>query len=165
MAYLIIDGYNLLAVSGFSNRDKLISALAQYRKEKKHEVTVVFDGTHTGTGSGDRYHVEHVEVIFSPITVQADDMIEEMLNKVEPSRTIVISSDRRIQSAALRSNATYVTSQEFSRRLKHSTSGSSEMGTPPWMEGREDEDAKPSSSKGRKLPKDERRRQQNLKKL
>lgn len=167
MARLVIDGYNLLAVSGHKDREQLLTDLIEYRNRKGHEVTIVFDGTHRGTGRGDRYHSSHVEVMFSPLTVTADDTIEELFEQPLYREAIVVSSDRRVQSAALRAGSTYVESHEFSTRLRRALQ--EEKASRPWEEGRnfDDDEQDRSGKKGsaRKLSKQERIRQSRLKKL
>ncbi len=166
MVRLLIDGYNFLAVSGHKNREQLIVDLIEYRNRKGHEITIVFDGTHRGTGSGDRYHSSHVEVIFSPLTVTADETIEDLYLRDLYRESIVVSSDRRVQSAALRAGSTYVESAEFSRKLRGALRG--ESLSPPWEEGRSDnENENHPRKKGasRRLSKNERFRQARLKKL
>jgi predicted RNA-binding protein with PIN domain len=166
MPHILIDGYNLLPVTAFRDREQLIQALVSYRRRKGHEVTVVFDGTHKGTGSGDRDYSSGVEIIYSPLTVTADDEIEEMLPRLNPGSTIVVTSDRKIQSAARRVGATFIESAEFAKRLNSKSGHDSLEAPPPWMEGRTDEDS-PQIKKGnpRKLSKEDRKRKKELKKL
>ena len=168
MARILIDGYNLMAVTGHDDREALLRALGRFRKAKSHKITIVFDGTHGGTFGGDRYHTEGVEVLFSPITVQADDTIEEMLASSKGAGFLVVSSDRRIQSAAQRSGATPVSSEEFAKKLGGASSVSY-SDVPPWMEGRlDDEDDNPKPKKkgpSQKLSKEARRRKQRMNKL
>ncbi len=160
----MIDGYNLLAVTGHKGRDEFLSALSKYRKQKGHDVTVVFDGTHKGTRWGDQFGTAGIHVIFSPITVTADDTMEELLEEQKGSSYVVVSSDREVQRAAQRFGHTFVFSQEFAKRLDFSEAiASSKEDPPPWMEGREEE-ARPTTKKkgGKKLPKKERQRRRRL---
>ena len=157
MTHILIDGYNFLPATDFSGRDPLVAALALYRKTRGHEITVVFDGTHQGTGSGDRSFSSGIEVIFSPITVTADEVIESMLPRMEPSSTLVVSSDRRIQDAARRAGATFVSSQEFARRLNAPPS--------PIINDADPGPSKPKRGNPRKLSKEERKRRKVLTRL
>lgn len=121
MSRLVIDGYNLLPITMASSRDELVLFLQRYKKTSPHDITVVFDGTHQGTGRGDHYFEGSVELIFTPLTVTADDHIEEMVESPRASGMIVVSSDRRIQRAAQAKNIAFITSQDFARTLlKHS---------------------------------------------
>jgi predicted RNA-binding protein with PIN domain len=167
---LLIDGYNFLPATGFSTRDKLLDALAKYRQGKGCEVTIVFDGTHGGTGFGERTAHGGVEIIFTPLTVTADDRIEEILEDVDANATVVVSTDRRVRSAATRVGATSVTSDEFAKKLHAALSSRpQEPAQPiePWMEGRTDEHRTRSNRPrpGKKLSKEERRRKQKLGRL
>lgn len=164
--HIIVDGYNLLAVTGFDERDKLLRNLEGYHHRKGHEVTIVFDGTHQGTGSGDRFYSKGVEVIFSPLTVTADDTIEKMLSPAKASRTLVVSSDRKIQSAARRVGATFISSQEFWCKLQETPAFKPKNILKPWEEGRmDDEPTKFKRGPSRKLSKTERQKKRKLDQL
>ncbi len=167
MSRVLIDGYNLLPVTGLADRDHLIARLSRYRHEKGHAMTIVFDGTHGGTPFGDRYHEAGVEVLFSPLTVTADDLIEQILDRSAPGAWIVVSSDRRVQSAARRARSPFLSSQEFVRRLERAAESDKPDDRGPWLEGRTQEAAHPRPKKGpaRKLTKDERRRRKGTEKL
>ena len=140
----------------FPDRDHLIAALAAYRRLKRHEITIVFDGTHRGTGSGDESFSSGIEVIFSPITVTADDIIEKMLPRLEPSSTIIVSSDHRVQNAARRYGATFVSSEDFAKRL---------FGASRTFSEEEDSGPKPKKGNPRKLSKENRKRRKKLERL
>lgn len=168
MSHILIDGYNLLAQSDFKSRDDLIKELKKYQKSQGHKITIFFDGTHQGTGMGDKYMEEYVEIIFSPLTVTADDMIEEFLEYKFKSNMIVVSSDRRVQKAATAKKISFLESKEFLFKLKYSPSEQSTRAL-PWMEGRttEEEGARPSKKSGnpRKKSKKDRQKERTMKKL
>jgi len=167
MSRILIDGYNLLAQTEYRERDRLISLLAKYKKSKRHDMTVVFDGTFNGTGMGDHYMEWGIEIIFSPLHVTADDVMLQMLKKSTASSWIVVSSDRKIQSAALGAGASFISSEEFVRKLKSSAATSHSIQAFPWMEGREEDwdDRSVKRSPQRKLSKKERQRRRRLDKL
>lgn len=168
MSHLLIDGYNLLAQSDFQSRDDLLKYLKKYQKSQGHKITIFFDGTHQGTGMGDKYMEEYVEIIFSPLTVTADDMMEEFLETRFKSNMVVVSSDRRIQKAATAKKLSFLESKEFLFKLKYTSAGESSRSL-PWMEGRttEEEEAKSSKKSGnpRKKSKKDRLKHRTLKKL
>jgi len=168
MPRVLIDGYNLLTASDYPDRDSLLLTLSKYAKTKHLDVTIVFDGTHDGTGQGERTRIGGVDVWFTPLTVTADDEIEEVLEKPDGGRWIVVSSDRRIQKAAIRSHATYVEVTEFLSRLNQTSTVEPSLEKSPWMEGREEEFAtskRSPSRKRQKLSKTERKRKERMKKL
>lgn len=173
MSHVVIDGYNLLAQSDYSSREELLKDLKHYQKSQNHQVTIFFDGTHQGTGTGDKFHEEYVEIIFTPLTVTADDMIEEYIEAKHHSSMIIVSSDRRIQKAATAKKLSFLESQEFLSRLKFSiTMSNRKTQSAPWMEGRttEEEDySGRSTTKKRgnahKKSKLERKKQKVFKKL
>ena len=169
---ILIDGYNLLAATDLRDRDSLIAALARYRRRKQHPVTVVFDGMHGGSGLENRSLEQGVEVVFSPLTVSADDVIERLLLGKDAASWIVVTSDRRIQSAAVRAGTAFMPSEEFAARLSRTTRSASQPGDhpalPPWLEGRSESDARPSPAKrgrARHLTKKEKRRRKRLEKI
>ncbi len=169
MSHIIIDGYNVLAQSNYQTRDELLKDLKSYQKSQGHKVTIFFDGTHQGTGTGDKYMEEYVEVIFSPLMVTADDMIEEFLEKHHQSNIIVVSSDRRIQTAAKAKKLSYLESKEFLFKLKYVPSGNQKIPLKPWMEGRTTEEVhdRPTKKGGnpRKKSKKIRQKSRAMKKL
>ena len=160
MARILIDGYNLLAVTNHADRDALLRSLSEYRKTKNHEITIVFDGTYGGRGQGDHFHTGGIEVIFSPLTVTADETIEEILAKPDAGGWIVVSSDRRIESAAHRAHASPISSQEFSARLRPRFPHPPANVLPPWLEGRTNEEprAEKKGSSSRRSKKERKHR-------
>ena len=164
MARLIVDGYNLLPAAALRDRDALIAALGLYARTRGHDVTVVFDGTHQGTGLGDRYHEAGVFVIFTPLTVTADDyIIDELLEGAIAASTIVVSTDRKIQRAALARSIQAMDSAHFAKKMLEAPTS-----PPPTSRiARDDEDDRRREKKGnpRKKSKKERARTRAFKKL
>ena len=170
MSHLLIDGYNVLAQSSYASRDELLNQIKNYVRGQKHQVTIFFDGTHQGTGMGDRYHEEHIEIIFSPLTITADDMMEEYIENKHHSSMIIVSSDRRIQKAASNKKLTFLESKEFLYKIKYAAPASHGRHTEslPWMEGRTEEDEhRRSQKKGnpQKKSKKDRKKINTMKKL
>jgi len=117
---LIIDGYNLLrAVQNLTEQSfnitdvQLCSILSEYLYRIKKKGSIVFDGT----GPRDKTafnNLYNLEVIFSGSSREADDIIEKLvLEDTAPKRLIVVSSDRRVKTAANKRKATAVDSIDF----------------------------------------------------
>jgi predicted RNA-binding protein with PIN domain len=117
---LIIDGYNLLrAVQSFSEQPfnitdvQLCLVLSEYLVRVKKKGKIVFDGI----GPRDKTvfkNIKNLEVIFSGTSREADDIIEKLvLENTAPKRLIVVSSDRRIKTAAKKRKATALDSADF----------------------------------------------------
>lgn len=116
---VLIDGYNLLrAVQKLAEEPDFIdmdlcAALCEYLHLTKDWGTIVFDGI----GPPDRkamMGLEILEVIFSGRAVEADAVIEEHIrDNSAPKRLVVVSSDRRILTAAARRKCQGVKSAEF----------------------------------------------------
>ena len=163
MIRLLIDGYNLLPCTDSPDRDAFISTLVEYRRRKDIEVTVVFDGTHQGQGRMTKEFFGGVQIIYTPLTVTADDVIEGIVAMPSSEELVVVSSDRRIQSAARRASLVWIGSNEFARRLS-AVSKPSEQ-TAPWLEGRTPDAAPPEKRPGHRLSKEESRRRRLLQRL
>lgn len=165
--HLIIDGYNLIRQSPRlqeidaqeleAGREALLVRLAEYRRRWPYKTTVVFDGWQGGALKESRDRYQGVAIVYSRRGERADEVIKRLLAQ-ERERAVVVTSDREIQEWADRLGATWVTAQEFDRRLTLS-------GEPP---EETDEPARRGTQKkgaSHRLPKGQRRRQQRLKKL
>jgi predicted RNA-binding protein with PIN domain len=119
MAYILIDGYNLIGV-GHENfekaRSKIIHELQQYASLKKHDITIVFDGWKSGMKDQTRNKAGHVTTIYSRLGENADTVIKKMLSSAEKP-WIVISSDREISDYAFKKDYAAVHSEEFEFKL------------------------------------------------
>jgi len=121
MAYLLIDGYNLI---GTAHRDlekariDLINALSEYSRIKGHNITVVFDGWKDGKIEETISWVSGIRVIYSRLAEKADSVIMRIISQ-EKKNWIVISSDREIAEFALRHDLVPIPSEEFEERLCH----------------------------------------------
>ena len=107
--HLIIDGYNLLALTGRIGagtslhseiaRESFLRDLASYRQRKSHAITVVFDGWQQGWGTEQREHRLGLEIIFSRRGEKADQVIQRLAAEFG-SACAVVSSDREIINVA-----------------------------------------------------------------
>jgi len=108
--HLIIDGYNLIHALSFlqscamesleTAREELIRMLMRYKRRKKHEITLVFDGSGKGHGSESGSVHGGVRVVFSAGNRQADDLIRELAAR-HREKAVVVSSDRAVADAAI----------------------------------------------------------------
>ena len=122
---VIIDGYNLLHAIQKSHEDHesitseyLCRIINQYLRSTKEQGEIVFDGT----GPRDKTafdNLSNLEVIFAGIGTDADSIIE---NKIKansaPKRLTVVSSDRRVRSAAKARRATSLKSPLFWEKIR-----------------------------------------------
>src|SRR5688572_25174958 len=175
--HLIIDGYNLLAVTEGTGalprhsdiaRESLLEKLAGYRHRKGHALTVVFDGWQTGQPIESREHRAGVQVIYSKRGERADQVIQRLARAYGPD-CAVVSSDHEIVNAAKAHGALVMGAQEFAEKLhlRISSEGSAAI---PYKELAPDE--RLSARRGpdkkgnpRKLPKAQRRRSRPLKRF
>jgi predicted RNA-binding protein with PIN domain len=167
--HLIIDGYNLIRQSPDLQRldardlelgrEALLKRLAAYRSRSRHQITVVFDGWQGGDLKESRDRQQGMVIIYSRLGERADEVIKRLLTR-EPGRAMVVSSDRELQDCARRVGAAWINASQF--ETKHMLPGKGQV-------REEEEESAPASraKKGpaRRLPKEQRRRIQRLKKL
>jgi uncharacterized protein len=117
---LIIDGYNLLrAVQNLLEQSseitdvQLCRIIGEYLYRTKKKGCIVFDGI----GPRDKAafnNLFNLEVVFSGTNREADDVIEKLiLEDTAPRNLTVVSSDRRIKTAANKRKATAVDCIDF----------------------------------------------------
>jgi uncharacterized protein len=158
---VILDGYNLIgAERGLGEalepkRNWLVQRLSAYRKIKRFNLTVVFDGWRSGAVDESLQIKDGVSVVYSRLGEKADAVIIR-LARAKGSGSVVITSDREIKKAVERFGAVAVSSDEFSRILRSVDGGNAEEFF--------DEDGfdHPNSKRGSKS---ERRREEKLRKL
>lgn len=119
MAYILIDGYNLMGTAHGNlekARNDLTQRLQEYSKIRGHEITLVFDGWKKGQKDETRIKSGNVTIIYSRLAENADSVIKKILSS---SRTpwIVVSSDREISDYAAKKDFAALTSGEFENRL------------------------------------------------
>jgi predicted RNA-binding protein with PIN domain len=127
---LLIDGYNLLHVTGIfaeagpgtelhRTRLALLKFLAGTidRRERRH-TAIVFDAAGAPPGLPRQMMHEGITVHFAQRHSDADEMIEELLEEcAAPRNLLVVSSDHRVQRAARHCGASYVDSEAWYRDL------------------------------------------------
>ena len=115
ISYIIIDGYNLTGISHSDlagQRERLIAALARYKKLKNHDITLVFDGWKSGGHTEEKLTTGGINVIYSRIGEKADTVIKNILSRTK-REWIVVSSDRDIREHAWSSGSVPVPSETF----------------------------------------------------
>jgi predicted RNA-binding protein with PIN domain len=137
---LLVDGYNLLHVSGLFGRAGAPPTLEQSRlalleflaarlpAPLRKKTTVVFDAAAAPPGLPSQ--VEHAEIAvrFAPRKQTADDLIADIISQeTDPRHLTVVSSDHAVQRSARQRGAKFVDSEVWFRELKQSSiaSGSS----------------------------------------
>ncbi|QDU93686.1 NYN domain-containing protein [Lignipirellula cremea] len=121
---ILIDGYNLMYVFGIPyegrnartlhrSRNRLLNRLADaLPPDLAGAVTVVFDAKSPPPGVDNTYTHRGMAVLFAVGYEEADDLIEELIQRHStPKKLVVVSSDHRLQTAATRRNATAVDSE------------------------------------------------------
>jgi uncharacterized protein len=172
--HVIIDGYNLLALSGWTGagapsemaREALLRRLAAYRHRKGHALTVVFDGWQRGQPIESREHRSGVQVIYSKRGERADQVIERLAQEYG-TECAVVTSDHEVIRAAQAQGALIMRAAEFAQKLQGQSLSERPL---PYKELAADEDSQPRrgpEKKGnpRKLPKALRRRSRQLKRF
>jgi len=127
---LLIDGYNLLHVTdifgkgtgpgGFQrSREALLRFLAaSIEPTERKQTTIVFDATHAPPGLPDTTIQEEMIVRYARDYPDADTLIEELIEKHDAPRSLlVVSSDHRIQRAARRRRAKFTDSDLWYAKL------------------------------------------------
>lgn len=105
---IIIDGYNLLhnspKYSSLAHQDlerarqSLLTDLSLYGRQRKHKITVVFDGWQGGPRQESRTTEQRVSVIYSPLGERADEVIRRIALAAKKELLIVTSDQGIIQT-------------------------------------------------------------------
>ena len=171
--HIIIDGYNLIRQSTElslldrrdlqQGREALLEMLASYKKIKRHQITVVFDGTDAYSLNRQRYQTKGIKVLFSRRGETADTVIKNMVAR-EREGALVVSSDRDVINFASSQKAATMSSPEFMERLAIA-SWSQEKGINPDDEMNGWNPTTRKKGPSRRLSKKERRNRQKAKKL
>lgn len=171
--HLIIDGYNLLGVSGLMGptgfqdgeaiRESLLKDLSRYHQRMGHPVTVVFDAWRQIGGVQRQEHRAGVTVIFSRQGEQADQVIQKMVRNFKGA-CVVVSSDHEVVNTARAHGAMVITSQEFWPKLRPQPPQPVSRSAVKTQDEEMDSMKNRSKKKGnpRKLPKAMRKRIRNL---
>jgi predicted RNA-binding protein with PIN domain len=170
MGHLIVDGYNLarsgaLPLEGGAGspeeRNALCALLSAYARKKGLRLTVVFDGRGSGNPERTRQAFKGGTAVYSSRSETADDVIRDLSRSASPG-TVVVTSDRGLAGTLPSRTIAAISCEEFAVRLFDD-----------WVEGikggPEDEPDSGSAGKkkgeGRRLKKQERKREKLLRKL
>jgi len=128
---LLIDGYNLLHVTGIFGEDgpgtdlhrsrlALLNVLADSIDQRERtQTTIVFDAAGAPPGLPSTTTHSGISVRFARRQSNADEMIEELLEECKAPRALtVVSSDHRVQRAARHRGASYIDSAEWLADLR-----------------------------------------------
>lgn len=115
-----MDGYNFIGINHgdlAGEREKLVRLLANYRKIKGHDITVVFDGWKSGERREVSMVTGNIRVIYSRLGETADSVIKRIIDR-EKREWIVVSSDRDIAAYAWSRGSVAVRAAEFDGLLR-----------------------------------------------
>jgi predicted RNA-binding protein with PIN domain len=127
---LLIDGYNLLNVTGIFAEAGLGTELHRTRlalldflaasidRRERRDTAIVFDAAGAPPGLPRQLMHDGITVHFAQRHSDADEMIEELLEEcAAPRNLLVVSSDHRVQRAARHFGASFVDSDEWYREV------------------------------------------------
>jgi predicted RNA-binding protein with PIN domain len=123
---LLIDGYNLLHVTGIfgrgmgpgtleRSRRALLNFLAEsLTEEEAARTTVVFDAQNPPPGLPPQVTHRGINVLYASQYENADELLEEVIEADSaPRQLVVVSSDHRLHRAARRRKAQAVDSDQW----------------------------------------------------
>ncbi|MEJ2323870.1 MAG: NYN domain-containing protein [Nitrospirota bacterium] len=116
----MVDGYNVIGIQHRNieaERERLVEALAAYRRRTGHSITVVFDAWRGGSERPTRTSSGGVSVVYSSLGETADTRIRKIISR-DDVQWIVVSSDREVQAYAWREGSVPVGSEDFLRKLE-----------------------------------------------
>lgn len=128
---LLIDGYNLLHVTGIFGEGSDLTALHRSREAllrfvaavvdpgERRQTTIVFDATGAPPGLPRTLLHDDMTVHFARNYDDADTMLEELIESHgAPKSLLVVSSDHRVQRAARRRGAKSIDSEQWYAQLR-----------------------------------------------
>ncbi len=136
MMPVLIDGYNLLHVTGLSGpeitrREIGVGSLERARKallnflaaslddDERQQITVVFDSSDAPPGLPSESQDRGITVKYAVGYESADELLEELIREASaPKQLTVVSSDHRVQRAARRRKARAVDSDVWYAELR-----------------------------------------------
>src|SRR5262245_56441916 len=161
---IIIDGYNVIGSdSGLTGnlehrRNLLVQRLARYRKNKGHDITVVFDGWRSGSIDEVQQKGDGICIVYSSWGRKAESVIVGLARK-QGAGCGDVTWDREVRSAVERFGAVALYAGEFVEMLGKRGKPFDDQ-EPDYSQRRT-----PKSGNPRRLSKKERRRRAKLNKL
>jgi predicted RNA-binding protein with PIN domain len=121
--HILIDGYNVLKqisiekeISDYE-RQKFINQIRHYAHEKKHSISIIFDG---GPTTWPSKHEKHdVIIVYSGSQQSADDVIKKIIEKTQ-KELLLVSSDRELNNFAHNFGVTTIDALSFYNLIKES---------------------------------------------
>lgn len=133
--WLLIDGYNLMHAVGLAlkrygpgelekRRERFLNHLAaRLSDDERSRTTIVFDAGDPTIDAPKEFTRSGMRICFSPADSDADSVVEDLIARHSaPKQLRVVSSDRRLQTAATRRRAAAVRSEEFVAELDRRSS-------------------------------------------
>jgi len=164
---LIIDGYNLIRTTDLAatesrdgleaGRATLLDELAAYRRLRRHDLTVVFDGA--GPLGPSRSKEKGVKIVFTPAGMSADEHIVRLVGD-RGDQALVVTSDQGLARRVEAAGAECVSSPQFRQSLL--LAAVSEL---KGEDEAEERSSKPAKGPARRLSKRQRSRQRKVSKL
>ena len=126
---VLVDGYNatMSAWSGLPiarQRDRLIDACAELAARAGTEVLVVFDGAEEPRDMAPQMARRGVRWRFSPVDVEADDVLLDLVAGLDPARPVMVaSSDLRVRDGARSLGANAISTSQLFALLRRDVGG------------------------------------------
>jgi predicted RNA-binding protein with PIN domain len=127
--HIIIDGYNLIRQSAAlrryerlsleAGRNALARSVYDYKKQRGHKVTIVFDGWQGGPVDEERDKLSGIDIIYSRKGEKADEVIKRMVQG-RAEEVVVVTSDRDIADFVSRRGGTAISSRDFEELMERS---------------------------------------------
>ncbi|MFO8112737.1 MAG: NYN domain-containing protein [Desulfosalsimonadaceae bacterium] len=172
--HVIIDGYNFIrqseALRDFERqalefgREALVERLVEYRRIKRHKITLVFDGSQKYFFPDANTSWKGVGIKFSRHGETADALIKKMARR-EKEKAVIVSNDRDIGRFAEANGATVLESGTFEEKLWMAEMMGSEESASESEPDRHRGNLTKKKGPAKKLPKKTRRAQKKTGKL
>ncbi len=155
--HVVIDGYNLIRQSATLSaqeelslelgRDALLERLRQYKRVRRHRITVVFDAANKPLLAEERSQQKGIRIVYSGQGETADAVIKRICRK-QGEKVLLVTTDRDLASYAEAQRSVAMDSEDFEARM--------EMALYVGAKGVEEEDDKerwhPDRGTGKKGP-------------